>query len=214
MVSVLRKLKARLQLHRGLNQFDKRLLWSAFTLAFYGILRGTELTCPTTTQFNPLRHLSTRDIRMKGNALTLTIKASKTDQFCKSVTRTIPATKTSTCPVKAMQQYLQLRKQGGYGPHFIWFSGHYLTCEALSRVLKELTAAASLDPTSFSSHSFRIGAATTAAETGLPDWLIQSLGRWKSNTYLCYKRTPPGPLEYAATIMASVAHSHPTHSVN
>ena len=136
------------------------------------------------------------------SALNFTIKASKTDQFGKSVTRTIPATRTSTCPVKAMQQYLRLRIQRGYGPLFIWYSGHYLTCEALSHILKELVGAAGWNPSSFSSHSFRIGAATTAAATGLPDWLIQSLGRWESDSYLHYICTPSAPLEDAAITMA------------
>ncbi len=183
------------------------MLWSASTLAFYGFLRGGELTCPSTTQFHPARHLSTRDIKASDNALIFTIKVSKTDQLGKSVTRTIPATRTSTCPVKAMQQYLRLRTQRGYGPLFIWYSGYYLTREALSRVLKELVGAAGLDLSSFSSHSFRIGAATTAAATGLPDWLIQSLCRWKSDTYLRYIRTPSVPLEDAAITMARAAHT-------
>lgn len=209
-ISVLRQLKASLLAHRNLSRFDKRLLWSAFTLAFYGFLRGGELTCPFTTQFNPARHLSTQDITISDKALTFTIKTSKTDQLGKSVTRTIPATKSSTCPVKAMQQYLQLQAQRGYGPLFIWHSGHYLTREALSHILKELVRAASLNPSSFSSHSFRIGAATTAAATGLPDWLLRSLGRWKSDTYLRYIRTPSAPLEEAATIMARAANT-PSH---
>ena len=104
-----------------------------------------------------------------------------------------------------MQQYLRLRKQRGYGPLFIWYSGHYLTREALSHILKELVGAAGWNPSSFSSHSFRIGAATTAAATGLPDWLIQSLGRWESDSYLRYIRTPSAPLEDAAITMARAA---------
>ena len=204
-VSILRQLKASLQAHRDLNRFDKRLLWSAFTLAFYGFLRGGELTCPSATQFNPARHLSMYDVTVSNSALNLTIKASKTDQFGKSVTRTIPATRTSTCPVKAMQQYLQLRKCRGYGPLFMWHSGRYLTREALSHTLKELVEVAGWNSSSFSSHSFRIGAATTAAATGLPDWLIQSLGRWKSDSYLRYIRTPSASLEDAAITMARAA---------
>ena len=46
-----------------------------------------------------------------------------------------------------------------------------------------------------------------AAATGLPDWLIQSLGKWKSDTYVRYIRTPSTPQEDAATIMARAAHT-------
>ena len=39
-------------------------------------------------------------------------------------------------------------------------------------------------------HSFRIGAATTAAEKGVEDSLIKTLGRWESNAYQTYIRVP------------------------
>lgn len=41
----------------------------------------------------------------------------------------------------------------------------------------------------FSSHSFRIGAATVAARNGLPDHQIQALGCWTSFAYQLYIRT-------------------------
>ena len=49
-------------------------------------------------------------------------------------------------------------------------------------------------PGNFSSHSFRIGAATVAARNGVPDHLIQSMGRWSSNAYQLYIRTPSDAL--------------------
>ena len=39
-------------------------------------------------------------------------------------------------------------------------------------------------------HSFRIGAASFAADKGLSDAQVRALGRWKSNTFLKYIRLP------------------------
>ena len=43
-------------------------------------------------------------------------------------------------------------------------------------------------------HSFRIVAATTAAQAGLEDSLINMLGRWESAAYKRYIRTPKDTL--------------------
>ena len=42
----------------------------------------------------------------------------------------------------------------------------------------------------YASYSFRIGAATAAGSAGLPSWLIKTLGRWTSDCYERYIRTP------------------------
>lgn len=43
----------------------------------------------------------------------------------------------------------------------------------------------------FAGHSFRIGAATTAASA---PWLIKVLGRWPSDCFERYIKTPPSVL--------------------
>ena len=42
----------------------------------------------------------------------------------------------------------------------------------------------------YQAHSFRIGAATAAAESGLSDIQIQCMGRWKSAAFKKYIRIP------------------------
>ena len=47
-------------------------------------------------------------------------------------------------------------------------------------------AAANIDMSQYCGHSFRIGAATTAARAGVEDSLIKTMGRWESVAYLRY----------------------------
>lgn len=46
----------------------------------------------------------------------------------------------------------------------------------------------SLDPKQYKGHSFRIGAATHAAQVGFSENAIQNMGRWKSDAVKRYIR--------------------------
>ena len=54
--------------------------------------------------------------------------------------------------------------------------------------LRATLATAGVQHQNFSGHSFRIGAATTAAARGVADSTIQTLGRWKSDSFKHYIR--------------------------
>lgn len=75
------------------------------------------------------------------------------------------------------------------GPLFLFQDGRPLSRATLKEWLRKILSEAGI-PGTFSSHSFRIGAATVAARNGVPDHLVQALGRWTSNAYLLYIRTP------------------------
>ncbi len=52
--------------------------------------------------------------------------------------------------------------------------------------MRKALEATGSDPILYNGHSFRIGAATTAAAKGIEDAIIQTLGRWQSTAYLRY----------------------------
>ena len=64
-------------------------------------------------------------------------------------------------------------------------------------------AAEGLDVSRFNSHSFRIEAATTAVQVGVRDSVIQSLGHWKSSTFMTYVRTSPQQLTAISCCLVS-----------
>ena len=94
----------------------------------------------------------------------------------------------SVCPIRALGDFLALRG-ASEGPLFTLSDGRPLTRRQLSSTVQSILHSAGYTG-SYSGHSFRIGAATTAATRGVPDHLIKTLGRWSSDAYQIYIRTP------------------------
>ena len=187
------------------TSYDDALFWAACCTGFFGFLRSGEFTT-TTSSFNPQLHLAVSDVKTdrheNPSVLFLRIKCSKTDPFRKGHVIRLGVSGTPICAVKALLQYLKLRG-GEAGPLFRHRNGLPLTRSTLTSWLRDAIARAGLTG-NFSGHSFRIGAATSAAAAGIPDHLIKTLGRWFSNAYQLYIQTPPRILE---SIPARIAQS-------
>lgn len=70
-------------------------------------------------------------------------------------------------------------------PVFRWLSCVTFLCfQKLSEVIKFI----GLDSKQYKGHSFRIGAATHAAQVGFSENAIQNMGRWKSDAVKRYIR--------------------------
>ena len=92
------------------------------------------------------------------------------------------------CPLAAISSYLYVRGEAP-GPLFLFRDGRPLSRQILASKVQHILHSAGYSGT-YSGHSFRIGAATTAAACGVTDHLIKTLGRWSSDAYQVYIRTP------------------------
>ena len=126
--------------------------------------------------------------------MTILIKESKTDPFRLGHTITIGSTMSDICPVKAIKSYLAVRPNA-QGPLLVHASGKPLTKQTLINETRKLLIK--------SGFKASIGAATTAAKAKLPSWLIKTLGRWSSDCYERYIKTPTTTLSGVSAMLAN-----------
>ena len=181
------------------------MLWAAVCAGFFGFLRTGEFTTPTTGAYDPDVHLNFSDIALDSHSdpslLRLRIKQSKTDPFRQGVDIFLGRTGTSIRPVQAIVRYIAVRSQSP-GPLFIRSDGSPLTRGFLVSQMQAVLRSIGLDESKYNGHSFRIGAAATAAQMGLQDSLIQTLGRWRSDAYKTYLKIPRLQLGQVSQVFA------------
>jgi len=141
--------------------------------------------------FVPLRHLSWQPD--KSPFLKVILKQSKTEPFCRGVNIYLGATDRPICPILGILLYLAARGNRA-GPLFVTEDSKGLTCQIFSALLNSLLSKLHLDTKSFNTHSFWIGAATSAALAHIPDSYIKMMGHWQSDAYRLYIKTPPKEL--------------------
>ena len=188
------------------SKWDGVMLWAACCLGFFGFLRSGELVSPAEGEFDPGQHLSFADVsvddRSNPSLLSVRIKQSKTDPFRQGTTVYLGKTGTSLCPVAAVLAFMAMRGPGE-GPLFRFQDRRPLTRQRLVLALRQALAEAGLEPKDYAGHSFRIGAATTAAACGLPIATIKTLGRWRSEAYQLYIRLPQTQLAAISRTLAA-----------
>lgn len=182
------------------------MLWAAFCCAFFGFLRSSEFTAPTMKTFEPHTTLLYTDITITEPYVNINIKVSKTDPFRQGCTVKLAPTGADICPVKAILSFMPFHPSKN-GPLFTFADGTFLTRRRLNNILHKALPCSNRPITS---HSFRIGAATTAAAAGYPRWLIQQLGRWNSDCFRIYIQIPDSTFSGVSQTMCRVTKTHAT----
>ena len=184
-----------------LNSRNHVMFWAACCIGFFGFPRAGEFT--TNQPFDTSIHLAVSDVQadalMDPSCFKINIKCSKTVPFRMGCDIYLGQGNSVICPVVAIGNFLALCGPSP-GKLFFYADGRPLTRQLSSTVQSILHSAGY--PGLYSGHSFRIGAATTAAARGIPDHLIKTLGRWSSNAYQLYIQTPVGSLTQVSSQLA------------
>ena len=184
---------------------DKVMLWAAITTAFFGFLRVSEYTASHKTKFDSTCTLLFQDVHIQDSTAHIFIKASKTDPFRQGVHVRLAANGTWLCPVSALRNFIVIHPTTS-GPLFTFKNKKYLTRADMNKLLTSTTQGLA----NTSSHSLRIGAASTAAAMGCPKWLIQSLGRWTSDCFRRYIRVSDQTIHTTSRALAKCSVPIPT----
>ena len=158
-------------------------MWAIFVTAFLSFLRKSHFTVNEQGESEHL--ILQKHVKLLNDRVELVIVSTKTSLE----TMTIPLLKNENklfCPVRAIELMRRRNpEQGADAPAFI-VEGEAVKYADLLNEIKHRVRIVGLDPTKYSSHSFRRGGATTAAQAGLTENEIKNLGGWKSECFRQY----------------------------
>lgn len=189
---ILRRIVQAISIHAD-SAFQHSLLKAMYLLAFYAFLRVGEMAQSKVSahvlQFRDIQFF--RNSRFQLVCLELTFHSFKHNYNIRPIVLSLPANllNTAFCPVHVLYQYI-VRRGAADGPLFCFPGGAPITYKYFSTCLKQSLGCAGIQSDHYSSHSFRIGAASYAASVGLSDTTIQHMGRWKSVAFKRYIRMP------------------------
>lgn len=156
-----------------------------FFLAFFGLLRISEFAISN----SQTRHiLAQDDVTLFENFVKLQIRSSKIDQLNRGMVLSISRqVDQSICPHSLLHSFLKSRPPF-HGPLFCHFNGTPQTRYQVVTILKKCLDLLGVSQKGFSSHSFRIGAATSMSLSGFSDEEGIKAGRWRSAAFKGYIR--------------------------
>ncbi|XP_067322379.1 tyrosine recombinase XerC-like [Anolis sagrei] len=172
------------------SYYEQVLYHSAALTAFFGALRVSELVALSKSDTSH-RALLISDVKVFQDSMEIRVRASKTDQEAKGqVIRLLKCSEEDLCPVVAMTQFAALRGIGK-GYLFSHQDGKPLTKYQFWTITAKALDLLGMGHLKFGTHSFRIGAATTASALGYNKDEIKAIGRWRSGAFRGYVRSVP-----------------------
>ncbi|CAC5373070.1 unnamed protein product [Mytilus coruscus] len=146
---------------------------------FFGFLRCGEFTYSSKIARQDTLLIQNINLDINFQNFTLHLNSSKCDPFREGINITIFENDIFN-PVDLMKRYIQVRKNSGARPDsYLFVSDEYnnapLSRDTFISLLRDLLFRLGYNDSKFCGHSFRIGAATSAAAAGVEDHIIQTL---------------------------------------
>lgn len=172
--------------------YDRCLFQAMCSLAFFACMRVGEFTRTTTQERGSLIQLHQLTQLVDANHRVISLKFTFLDfkhNYNQRPFSVVIYRRNTFCPVQIILDYLSLRGSGP-GPLFCLVDGSPVSRAIFIDKLSMAIRYCGLDPSRYKGHSFRIGAASYAADAGMSDSQIRALGRWKSDAFHKYIRIP------------------------
>ncbi|OCT77998.1 hypothetical protein XELAEV_18029095mg [Xenopus laevis] len=159
------------------NDYEVKLFQCLFSITYFGAFRISEIVASSKTAVNGLH---TNEISLFKHRLKIILRKSKTDQLGKgNIIWLGPIQNIFLCPVHNYQKLMAIRSNTGI-KFFIHQDGLPVIRFQFTRVFSKCLKALGIQDENYSSHSFRIGAATQAALLDFSEKRIKKLvvSRW------------------------------------
>lgn len=164
------------------------VVWAAILIAFFGMLRKSNLVPDSAGSFDDKKQLCRNDVSFSKEGIVLDIKWSKTLQFAQKILPVpiLAVPGSLVCPVKAYRNMCKLVRGSGEQPAFMLPNKQPLTYRVFQFRFRQWVHGAGWDAQLFSTHSLRRGGATLAFNAKVPGEMIKLQGDWASDAYLQY----------------------------
>ncbi|XP_063775997.1 uncharacterized protein LOC134912640 [Pseudophryne corroboree] len=183
-ISILRRMAVVLQ-DVCASDYETLLFTLCFAMAFFGAFRVSELVAASKSARSPMLR---EHVSLEEGGLWCKVQRSKTDQLGKGCWVVLNCVDDiEICPVSLARIYLKTRSDVP-GPGLQHLDGMPVTQFQFRWVMERCICTMGLPVSRYGTHSFRIGAATTAAAEGCSSGQIRALGRWKSDVFRKYIR--------------------------
>lgn len=165
-----------------------KVFWCLFLFAFFLVARKSNLVPTSKSDIEYGKYLKLENVQYFGEYILVSFHWTKTIQFGERevVSPLLKFRDHRLCPVSAFEEVMKLRIHHFKGALFTLPNGTCITYHMFQRKLRSCIENIGLNPSNFSTHSFRRGFTTLAFKSDIPPEHIQLMGDWKSDSYKCY----------------------------